>query len=453
MSSNTLVIDRLALSKNELEIQSEKQEDVTQSLSQQPPDWSGCTKEHRPIGRVTEPWQESLSKDDGIARSTFIEPETFTPDFAHPKRVPGTDQNIYPRAPISSHFHERYLQLVDFFKQAVDTHKSLKHHTSKINYELRLCGNAPSEAVASIVVFCTAAIFKPLQSLLTSRHIRRQYQLEKASVQSKFLFASNRSSLQVSIPAMVPFKVVFWREANSPTQRRSATEQVVTHSHHFLTMCGSMVRYDDRLATLGLLISVDSKLYGLTVDHLFDKRMETRSMIESASGIPSEECDAEDDEFDKEWIDDVKYEDFDSDTNSNFSDDRSAASGSSVREVVIDQECAEHQEDTPINGHKLDPINVESTSKSYLDWALIEFDDGYFERPNAFYSEDDPTTPKFLSKIADTPTTDSTPVFMISGVSGTQKGVMLNSNSYIGGSPGENLCRTWNVILSSSAST
>ncbi|KIN03323.1 hypothetical protein OIDMADRAFT_117858, partial [Oidiodendron maius Zn] len=86
----------------------------------------------------------------------------------------------------------------------------------------------------------------------------------------------------------------------------------------------------------------------------------------------------------------------------------------------------------------------------YLDWALIEFDDGYFERPNAFYSEDDPGNPKFLTRLAKAPETTGIAVFMISGASGIQKGVILNCNSYIGGRLGENLCQTWNVILDDS---
>jgi hypothetical protein len=87
----------------------------------------------------------------------------------------------------------------------------------------------------------------------------------------------------------------------------------------------------------------------------------------------------------------------------------------------------------------------------YLDWALIDFDGGYFERPNAFYWEDNPTDLKFLTRLSANTETSRVPVLMISGVSGTRTGVMLNGNSYVGGKLGENLCQTWNVILSGSA--
>lgn len=44
---------------------------------------------------------------------------------------------------------------------------------------------------------------------------------------------------------------------------------VVAKCYLFLIMCGLLVRYSDYTSTLGLLISVDSKLNGLTVDYLF----------------------------------------------------------------------------------------------------------------------------------------------------------------------------------------
>ncbi|PQE32163.1 Ankyrin repeat domain-containing 52 protein [Rutstroemia sp. NJR-2017a WRK4] len=375
-------------------------------------------------------------------------PQILSPDYADPRRVPGTDQNIYPRAPINPEFHERYPQLVDFFKQAVDTHKFLKYHTSKINYELRLCGSTPSNAVASIIIFCAEALFKDLRSLLNSKHILRQYQPINPSLREKFLFTPSKPHLQASAPIVAPFKIVFWREATTPTQRRAAIEQVVAKSHSFLTMCGSLVRYGDRTSTLGLLISVDSKLYGLTVDHLFkSQRGEEQATIANEPDILPDEDDPKDDQADWLWIDDVKYEDMEND--GRVLDKGLVISGQSDAKVTMDYGLTEYY-GASINGHKVDWLSVTDAATPYLDWALIEFDDGYYERPNAFYSEDDPANPKFLRRLSAAPKTSEVNVFMISGVSGTRKGVMLNSNSYIGGKPSENLCQAWNVILSDS---
>ena len=403
-------------------------------------DHASLSSENR-LGGSQNPLQSSQpSSEQGSELPSF--------DFADPKRVPGTDQNIYPHATIGREFHDRYSQVVDVFKQAVDTHKFLKHHTSEINYELRLCGSCPSTAGVSIVVFCTDALFKHLRSLLSCKHIRRQYQSEAPSV-NRLPFASRRHHLQAPTSIVVRFRVVFWRAVTTPTERRSAMEQVVAQNRSCLSMCGSLVRYGDRISTLGLLLSVDSKLYGLTVDHLFRRqRDEERSIVTREPNIPSDGHNAEDNRPDGSWVDDVTYEDLYD--NQKDSDDGSMASGLSPAAVTMDRAVTENG-DASITGHRVDSVREADLSTPYLDWALIEFENGYFERPNAFYLEDDPLHPKFFTKLSASPETSRVRVFMVSGVSGTREGVMLNSYSYIGGTPGEKLCQAWNVILSDSA--
>jgi hypothetical protein len=194
---------------------------------------------------------------------------------------------------------------------------------------------------------------------------------------------------------------------------------------------------------------VDSKLYGLTVDHLFkNQRGEEQPTIANEPNVLPDEDDPEDNQADWPWIDDVKYENIEND--GWVSDNGSVTSGRSHAKVTMDHGLTEHY-GASINGHKVDSLSVTDTATPYLDWALIEFDDGYYERPNAFYPEDDPANPKFLGRLSAAPKTSEVNVFMISGVNGTRKGVMLNSNSYIGGKPSENLCQAWNVILSDSS--
>jgi hypothetical protein len=226
-------------------------------------------------------------------------------------------------------------------------------------------------------------------------------------------------------------------------------EQVVAQGRAFLTMCGSLVRYGDRTSTLGLLISVDAKLYGLTVDHLFrSQRDEEQSTITKEPNILSDEYDVEGNQTDGSGVDDVIYEDLDNDHR--VSDNGSVTFGRSHAEATMDHTLTECY-GAFITGHKVDSVREIDPRTPYLDWALIEFDDGYFERPNAFYSEDDLVHPKFFARLSEAPKASEVHVFMISGVSGTRKGVMLNSYSYIGGKPGEELCQVWNVILSDSA--
>jgi hypothetical protein len=524
MSSHTVVAENLSRASHNHEVSGrEHPEGLAQGLrfSDRLPIWVGRSKHERerhrlPAIGVDSVRQESLSDGDRIAKATFFgcqnpmsdellgrdtsrnsvahsvgleqpdpssEPDgTKNPSikdsptvhstssidqnsqlsrsFINPKKVPGTNQNIYPLAPIAQECQQRYRQLVDLFKQAVDTHKYLRHHTSSINYELRLCGSTPADATASVVVFCAVAVFKQLRTLLTSRHIRRQYELENRSLSNKFPFTSK--DLPVPIPSMVPLRVVFWRESALPTQRKSTMEQVVTESHSMFTLCGSLVRYGDRTSTLGLLISMDSKIYGLTVDHLFTEASSDR--VRSVGG-PETVYHANDYEADVEevfqedatdiadeqemWFDHVNYDDLEEDLETLV--EAGGVSEIDYEKVEVETGANEPGSDA-IKGHREDCVTSLHPSTPYLDWALINFDAGNFERPNMVISQNDSSCDEFLSRIAPLPPKGAVSVFMISGVSGKQRGTMLSTSSYIGGNPGESLCQTWNVVLSGSAS-
>jgi hypothetical protein len=121
-----------------------------------------------------------------------------------------------------------------------------------------------------------------------------------------------------------------------------------------------------------------------------------------------------------------------------ISDNGSVTPGQVRAEVAMGHVLAEHS-GAVICGHKVDSVHEIDASTPYPDRALLEFEGEYFERPNAFYSEDKPLDPKFLVRLSapHPPNTSEVPVFMISGVSGTRTGVMLNSNSYIGGKPAQ----------------
>jgi hypothetical protein len=218
-------------------------------------------------------------------------------------------------------------------------------------------------------------------------------------------------------------------------------------------MCGSLVRYEDRTSTLGLLISVDSKLYGLTVDHLFrNQTNEEEFTFAKNLEISLDEQDTTGDQdgseiFDKSWIDDVIYGVVDN--NEDALDPASATTRASQVDVTMTDVSVEHQAWT-ITGQKVDSTCEVDGSRPYLDWALIDFHDGYFKRPNAFFSTDDPEHPNFFAKISSTPELNGFQVFMISGVSGIRKGVLGQGNSYIGSKPGQKLCEAWDVILSDS---
>lgn len=382
-------------------------------------------------------------------------------DYSNPKQVPGTNLMIYPHASINRAFDKRYPHIVELFKSAVDEHKILKHYTTEINYDLRLCGSNPADASAAIIIFCAEAIFNDLRKLLNSAHIRRQYQPKKHSIASRLSFLSSPSSIPESSPVIVPFKLVFWRVPSTPAIRRSRLERVIVRGQRPITMCGSLTTYGNRSSTLGLVINIKSKNYGLTVDHLFtnysiERHSDTK---EDDSNTSSQDDESEVNRADSKgkmsdpeglsecWTDDVKYD--------SLEDEEMALAAppfahETPQEDAAVENSADEESTWRMIGHRLDPTWEENPSRAYRDWALIDFEDAECGRLNAFYTQDAPEKPKLLSKFSSTPVLASRPIYMISGASGTREGVLLQGNSYIGGTLGQDLCRALNVILSDS---
>lgn len=258
----------------------------------------------------------------------------------------------------------------------------------------------------------------------------------------------------MSHPDLVPFRLVYWRSKRSPVMRR-ASQQVFARGPALLTMCGSSVSYSGRTSTLTLLVSVDSELYGLTVDHLFKKHTtESQPRLPEDLNTPSEEDGQRTDEVDMNllnilWTDDVIYHDI---------DDRDEASDKTNTESEYDLKSKGvtiGQHSWTVSGTKIVLVpnsDPSYASRPYLDWALIRFDHGYYKRPNAFYFQDD-SSPQFLATdyhFVYQPGIGKAyeEVFMVSGATGTRAGILLPGYSYIGGDAGQDLCKVWSMELS-----
>ncbi|CZR66334.1 uncharacterized protein PAC_16235 [Phialocephala subalpina] len=393
--------------------------------------------------------------------------------YSNSKSVPGTARKIYPNAPIGIEHQNRFPVLVDFFKRAVDNDSTLKFRTKDINYELRMCGNTPREACPTITVFCVHDIFDKLRKLLNSSSIKSQYRKKEQSILSPVRRKFSRTTAVVS-PPVLQFALVFWREQTSVTNRKSTEDSVEARTQSVITMCGSLVRVKNRISTLTLVVEVDSKLYGMTVDHvrlnrgLAEAVGSTRASEPSSSGTSArydpniERISATEDE-EKEvlapldnldlssspdihedlWTDDVEYEDL------NFENASSLVeSGSAVDSSQGDYDPAlEHLDEQNAweeVGHFRAVTQTPSSLEPYLDWALIQFHDRIFERPNAFSPEDDPEQLRFITGVADRET-EHVNVIMISGVSGIRKGIILPGCSFIGNTPGHDMSEAWVV--------
>ncbi|KAH8807305.1 hypothetical protein F5884DRAFT_340186 [Xylogone sp. PMI_703] len=393
-------------------------------------------------------------------------------DFLSPKKVPGTSMEIYANEPIDFEFQQRFRILIDFFKRAVDNDPFLKLRTKDVNYDLRMCGKSPDDARPTIIVFCTEDIFGNLRKLLGRDSIKSQY---ARTTQRRFTpllkkLQRDSTSSALSSSPVLPFRLVFWREIATPVKRKSAQEPVEAQIHSFLTMCGSLIRITHHTSTLSIVIRVDTKLYGMTVDHVRGPHGNDQGALkESTSDYEIESLDREgfdkcatDDQNDPVtitpesseeeqepemancedfWIDDVEYDDLECDQDNSDNSDLGNVEklpSDSFTEVTEEIQYSQSMwEDAGVLVHAAPKHDL---SRPYLDWALIEFADKNYERLNALHSQDNSQPTKLIAAIAETPSNSHVQVIMISGATGFRKGILLPGVSYIGGEPGQKLC-------------
>ena len=389
--------------------------------------------------------------------------------YANPQLVPKTNMNVYPKAPISIDFQRRFPILVELFKRAVDNDPLLKCRTKDVNYELRLCGKCPSDAWPTILVFCTKDIFGNLRSLLERDSIRCQYGQKFPRLLSPLVRKFQRETGHAT--SVLTFRLVFWVTKTSPTKRKAAVEPVEAKVHSPMTMCGSLIRVSQNTSTLAIIISVDSKLYGLTVDHVrgvtnthedtmgsflgkdnFDQRLadEAGGQLSASFELPFGE-DPDSPITEDLWFDDVEYE---------YSDDEDSSSCDSSfpnNGETQDLEAAEFEQPSGSFqiweglGHLVPVASNNDPSRPYLDWALIELAEGDFQKPNMLHTQGASKLCKVLSSPVINLQATHTPIIMISGASGIRKGTLLPGVCYVGGLPGQDLCEVLAVDFSDSS--
>ena len=387
--------------------------------------------------------------------------------YSNPKIVPGTKgmMKLYANAPIALVFQQRFRVLVGLFKGAVDNDSTLKLRTQDVNYDLRICGRCPADALPTILVFCTKDIFGRLRSLLERDSIRCQYGRRKEGRLPPIL-----KRLQGQTPpaaSTLTFRLVFWCENSIPTKRKSAQEPVDAHIHSRMTMCGSLIRFSHSTSTLGLLVSVDSKIYGLTVDHIRGirkiadqhiaddvkwrtdiKEILVEDIIKDTEAIEEGPGSSVTEDL---WVDDLEYDVSDAEESASNDSDFSIVYQAS-EESRHPPAVTETQQPWEAVGSLVHVARDVSPRRPYLDWTLVDLfgEQEYASRPNALHIQGNSKKPRLLAAAATGAETFHTPVMMISGASGIRRGTLLPGVSYIGGQPGEELCEVLVVDLSDS---
>lgn len=370
--------------------------------------------------------------------------------------VPGSrsGKKLYPLQPIAAESAEhelltQYETIVAILKAIVDRDAVLRDRASLIDYSLCMVGTSPENISPSII------IYSKRENIGRLRTIFRSNPIVSRQPSSRML---GRFARRSTITSRAPLKLVYYGTVNPPCERHAADLLTIHVTSEGL--CGSLLTYQTRAATLAVLLQVGSKLRGLTVHHLFDPRAAdgskspelqilqegTMLVSEHDEGIAMDDASPSSATASNEQ---ALWED-DSDVDETFDQ--------AHEQPLIDEsfkhgtKAVKGDELVTIGGHIVQPSNRLSESEPYLDWALIELHrDGIFlDEVESHSTVEKQGSAMLMREIALEPRFHAVPVTIIAGRSGLLTGMLLKVASYVGSNRGQELCRVWTVILDSS---
>ncbi|RSL95486.1 hypothetical protein CDV31_013883 [Fusarium ambrosium] len=369
---------------------------------------------------------------------------------------------VYPHSgsDIPESFKSRFREVVNLFRLNTEQHPPLKPHLEHIDYELRMCGTSVDDAHPSIVVFCRPSELTCLRSLLNSKHLKRQYCLRKSS--PRYSWKAWRKNPSTSSDTFKPlFNLYFWK-AQRPRILYSCER-----SMHVVTIpdiAGG--RY--LTSTIGCILQVDSKFYGLTAAHLLHQGIKAQGLhgikvpahdhlhfatIIQPSDIaelilgpcisPSEtdlDYHMNDDEED-DFVDDVEYLDL-------AEDDPETP----VLTPVVDTRTLLLEDDqvrkTALLAYSGRSTSFESFNVPDNDWALVPLDTEESKLPNAFFDPKDTSRPTFFSSTQGSLPEKETHVLIVASNHRVLRGLLQPVPSFLGGITRKGQAEYWTVALS-----
>lgn len=422
------------------------------------------------------PRQRLISPDDNIdvperaknsIRALAVEGTNTATDgpYSQLTPVPGTRprKNIYYDAPVSnqqwSHddFIDRCDLIVPELKKAIDSHRGLHHRSGDFRFMLRMVGTSPETATPSIIITCLNQDLKALRKLFGKKNAARLYCHVDSKLCSLFedlRVITRRRETNPPLPTpRPPFTLVFYPTDHPQLLRFSGDEGIRAFAASETTLCGALVQYGAKTASIGLSLNIEAEVGLLTVDHLFSGAPTTYGEPEGsnlAQALESDQITLNDDDYislNQLWVVDDDDNDLpSSDLHRNTTSDTVITQSNRADEGVDKF----HQHSPYCGKREHGPIQL-SVNEPYLDIAIVKLDSEimFSRRVNTFYPGG-PSSPSItLTNIAERPRQHGVRVFMVSGASGLTCGRLLKGFNYTCSKPGQQMCKTWTVILDS----
>ncbi|KAK0617685.1 hypothetical protein B0T14DRAFT_525681 [Immersiella caudata] len=307
-------------------------------------------------------------------------------------------------------------------------HPNLAGDARFTSYAFEMVGTSAEKARPCIIVFCRKEpkFFETLTACFGKRARKLLYCDKKA-------------------PPVPPLRIVYYR-TDYPVSRKAAYTMVLERHLSERTWCGSLVRFGGRTATLGLTIRVGHLVGVLTVDHLFSlSPCEARVDLEDVEMTEDEINAMATDESSALWLDGAgDYLDISDDDESPTPE----GSSSGVKAMSLDDGSPATSDPLEM-WERITPPCEPPSSEPYLDWSLARLTDGSMLQHGNFIFPEGERNPVALTSLYTGPRTDSTSVYIVSGIRGILYGRLSAGSAMLGSAPGRKLCETWTVFLDS----
>ncbi|KAF4436471.1 rna binding protein [Fusarium austroafricanum] len=363
--------------------------------------------------------------------------------------LPGSSKKIFLSIQASSptwsndEYQERFRFVKGELIRAVVDHPKLRSSGRYVTYSLHMIGTARDTATPHIVIGCRRCDLEALQDLFYNNAAQRLYCFKDSSWEKLF-----RSHTE---PPMPPFKLFFLHTSQAPVRRYASFSSL---SPVYKTLCGALIGYGGRTATVGLVLNICGVLRLLTVGHLFDDHAENsdpfywigsylsryapeNSLLLSNQGLKPDDVYGGSDML---GLDD----------HSSNAVEGSTTTSDKAWDEEIERMRTLAQRDM-IQGNVIKPTDSLSARAPDLDWAISELGQPIPQGPLLnMISPEASASPVVIKEIELSPRYHGVPVYMVSGINGVRKGHLFEGETYLGPEEGREPCGVWTMILDSS---
>lgn len=367
-----------------------------------------------------------------------------TDPFTNPEAIPskiGWYRYHNAEPTIGEVYHERYKEVQKLLNAAILHDHFLRQYFQFLKIDMSVCGRSPKSAAVTLVIICQKENVKKLQAFM-NKWVNRRIWKPSSSDHGlwngiKRTFTQHRP---YSSPSGPDFQLICWPTKDQPWMRISTGTSIQAQIKSAMTLTGTPIRAGPLTATLALSIEINSKLYGLSVDHL-----------QGTGTIPGLSNQAQEPEVSSILPGLLRL------SASCFSGRTKEKSRSDTRiqEDVSKEPGYVRFDSEPSHSLWINLGTIFSSSThvvgsdlSYLDWLLVDFSSPHFQKPNAVHLDQKTDPQVFLKDVFSGSIKTATPVLMLSGTRGPRKAKILPGASYLGGSSNRGTTsKVWTISL------